>query len=133
MGHRMTTVLLDTHILLWWLQGGSRLSAKAKAILQDPGVRVLVSAASAWEIAIKRKAGKLDDATALVGRFESALEEESFAELAISVRHAVEAGLLKGTHRDPFDRMLIAQARLEGVAVVSTDKCFDAYGVPRLW
>jgi PIN domain nuclease of toxin-antitoxin system len=132
-GHRMTTVLLDTHILLWWLQGGSQLSAKAKAILQDPGVRVLVSAASAWEIAIKHRAGKLDAATALVARFESAIEAESFAELAISVRHTVEAGLLKGSHRDPFDRLLIAQARLEGVAVVSTDKCFDAYGVPRLW
>jgi PIN domain nuclease of toxin-antitoxin system len=129
----MTTVLLDTHIVLWWLQGGSRLSARAKAALQDPGVRVLVSAASAWEIAIKYKAGKLDAATALVARFESLIEAENFVELAISVRHAIEAGLLKGSHRDPFDRVLIAQARVEGVAVVSTDKCFDDYGVARLW
>jgi PIN domain nuclease of toxin-antitoxin system len=129
----MTTVLLDTHIVLWWLQGGSRLSARAKAALQDPGVRVLVSAASAWEIAIKYKAGKLDAATALVARFESLIEAENFVELAISGRHAIEAGLLKGAHRDPFDRVLIAQARVEGVAVVSTDKCFDDYGVARLW
>ena len=129
----MTTVLLDTHIVLWWLQGGSRLSARAKAALQDPGVRVLVSAASAWEIAIKYKAGKLDAAPALVARFESLIEAENFVELAISVRHAIEAGLLKGSHRDPFDRVLIAQARVEGVAVVSTDKCFDDYGVARLW
>jgi PIN domain nuclease of toxin-antitoxin system len=129
----MTTVLLDTHIVLWWLQGGSRLSARAKAALQDPGVRVLVSAASAWEIAIKYKAGKVDAATALVARFESLIEAENFVELAISVRHAIEAGLLKGSHRDPFDRVLIAQARVEGVAVVSTDKCFDDYGVARLW
>jgi PIN domain nuclease of toxin-antitoxin system len=129
----MTTVLLDTHIVLWWLQGGSRLSARAKAALQDPGVRVLVSAASAWEIAIKYKTGKLDAATALVARFESLIEAENFVELAISVRHAIEAGLLKGSHRDPFDRVLIAQARVEGVAVVSTDKCFDDYGVARLW
>jgi PIN domain nuclease of toxin-antitoxin system len=129
----MTTVLLDTHIVLWWLQGGSRLSARAKAALQDPGVRVLVSAASAWEIAIKYKAGKLDAATALVARFESLIEAENFVELAISVRHAIEAGLLKGSHRDPFDRVLIAQARVEGVAVVSTDECFDDYGVARLW
>jgi PIN domain nuclease of toxin-antitoxin system len=129
----MTTVLLDTHIVLWWLQGGSRLSARAKAALQDPGVRVLVSAASGWEIAIKYKAGKLDAAPALVARFESLIEAENFVELAISVRHAIEAGLLKGSHRDPFDRVLIAQARVEGVAVVSTDKCFDDYGVARLW
>jgi PIN domain nuclease of toxin-antitoxin system len=133
MGPRMTTVLLDTHIFLWWTQGASQLSAKAKAVLQDPGVRVLVSAASAWEIAIKYKAGKLDAAAALIARFGSVIEAENFVELPISVRHATEAGLLKGPHRDPFDRVLIAQARVERVAVVSTDRCFDDYGVARLW
>jgi PIN domain nuclease of toxin-antitoxin system len=129
----MSAVLLDTHVVLWWLQGGSKLSPTARTIMQNPGHQLLVSAASAWEIAIKYKAGKLDAAAALVARFESAIEAENFVELPISVRHAIGAGLLKGSHKDPFDRVLIAQARAEGVAVVSTDKCFDAYGVSRLW
>ena len=128
----MSAVLLDTHVLLWWLEGGSRLSRTARTIMQGPG-QVLVSAASAWEISIKYRAGKLDAARALVARFQSVIEAENFVELPISVRHAIEAGLLKGPHKDPFDRVLIAQARAEGVAVVSTDKCFDDYGVSRLW
>ena len=128
----MSAVLLDTHVLLWWLQGGSKLSPTARTVMQSPG-QVLVSAASAWEIAIKYKAGKLDAPSALVARFQSVIEAEKFVELPISVRHALEAGLLKGSHKDPFDRVLIAQARAERVAVVSTDKCFDDYGVSRLW
>jgi PIN domain nuclease of toxin-antitoxin system len=128
----MSAVLLDTHVLLWWLQGASKLSHAARTVIQSPG-QVLVSAASAWEIAIKYKAGKLDAASALVAHFQSVIEAENFVELPISVRHALEAGLLKGSHKDPFDRVLIAQARAERVAVVSTDKCFDDYGVSRLW
>ncbi len=128
----MNAVLLDTHVLLWWLQGGSKLSPTARTIMQSRG-QVLVSAASAWEISIKYRAGKLDAASALMARFQSVIEAENFVELPISVRHAIDAGLLKGPHKDPFDRVLIAQARSEGVAVVSTDKCFDDYGVSRLW
>jgi PIN domain nuclease of toxin-antitoxin system len=100
--------------------------------MQSPG-QVLVYAASAWEIAIKYRAGKLDAARALVSRFQSVIEAENFVELPISVRYALEAGLLKGSHKDPFDRVLIAQARAECVAVVSTDKWFDDYGIARLW
>ncbi len=128
----MNAVLLDTHVLLWWLQGGSKLSPTARTIMQSRG-QVLVSAASAWEISIKYRAGKLDAASALMARFQSVIEAENFVELPISVRHAIDAGLLKGPHKDPFDRVLIAQARAEGVAVISTDKCFDDYGVSRLW
>ena len=128
----MNAVLLDTHVLLWWLQGSSKLSPTARTIMQSRG-QVLVSAASAWEISIKYRAGKLDAASALMARFQSVIEAENFVELLISVRHAIDAGLLKGPHKDPFDRVLIAQARAEGVAVVSTDKCFDDYGVSRLW
>ena|SRR6266404_1981721 len=128
----MNAVLLDTHVLLWWLQGGSKLSPTARTIMQSRG-QVLVSAASAWEISIKYRAGKLDAASALMARFQSVIEAENFVQLPISVRHAIDAGLLKGPHKDPFDRVLIAQARAEGVAVISTDKCFDDYGVSRLW
>ena len=133
MGHRMTTVLLDTHIVLWWFQGAGKLSARAKGLLRDPEVTVMVSAVSAWEIAIKYKAGKLDAARAVVSRFQAALEEEHFVELPITVAHAVHAGLLEGFHKDPFDRMLIAQARIESLPVVSTDKCFDDFKVERVW
>lgn len=129
----MTTVLLDTHVVLWWLEGGGKISRAARTILQDPATRVLVSAASAWEIAIKYKAGKLEAASTLISRFETAIEEEHFIALPISVRHAIQAGMLQGTHKDPFDRMLIAQARAEDVPVVSTDKCFDKYAVRRIW
>lgn len=93
----------------------------------------MVSAASAWEIAVKYKAGKLDAAPALISRFQAAFEEEPFVELPITVAHAIHAGLLEGSHRDPFDRMLIAQARIESVPVVSTDRCFDDFKVARLW
>jgi PIN domain nuclease of toxin-antitoxin system len=129
----VSRVLVDTHVLLWWLEGGKKLSKDSRAILQNAENSILVSAASAWEIAIKYKSGKLESASPLISHFHSALEAESFVELPISVRHAIEAGLLKGLHKDPFDRVLIAQARIEDIAVVSTDKCFDDYGVSRLW
>jgi PIN domain nuclease of toxin-antitoxin system len=129
----MTTVLLDTHIVLWWFQGAGKLSAKAKGLLRDSDVTVLVSAVSAWEIAIKYKAGKLDASSGLISRFQSALEEEHFVELPITAAHAIRAGLLEGSHKDPFDRMLIAQARMESVPVVSTDPCFDGFKVTRIW
>jgi PIN domain nuclease of toxin-antitoxin system len=129
----MTTVLLDTHIVLWWFQGAGKLSAKAKGLLRDSDVTVLVSAVSVWEIAIKYKAGKLDASSGLISRFQSSLEEEHFVELPITAAHAIRAGLLEGSHKDPFDRMLIAQARMESVPVVSTDPCFDAFKVTRIW
>lgn len=128
----MSAVLLDTHVLLWWLQGGSKLSPAARTIMQKPGP-VLVSAASAWEIAIKYKAGRLDVARTLISRFQSAIEEEHFVELPISIRHAIQAGLLAGSQRDPFDRMLIAQAQVEAIPVISTDRCFDEFKVSRVW
>ena len=129
----MTTVLLDTHIVLWWFQGAAKLSAKAKRLLRDSDVTVLVSAVSAWEIAIKYKAGKLDASSGLISRFQSSLEEEHFVELPITAAHAIRAGLLEGSHKDLFDRMIIAQARMESVPVVSTDPCFDAFKVTRIW
>jgi PIN domain nuclease of toxin-antitoxin system len=129
----VTAVLLDTHVVLWWLQGSSKIPPGVRAIIQDPASQVLVSAASAWEIAIKYKAGKLEAASTLVSRFEAVIEEEKFVELPISTRHAIHAGMLQGTHKDPFDRMLISQARTEKLPVVSTDRCFDKYGVRRIW
>ena len=128
----MNAVLLDTHVLLWWLQGGSNLSSQARTIVLDPAVTALVSAVSAWEIAIKFKAGKLD-AGGLVARFHSVLEENRFVELPVSVTPAIRAGLLEGFHKDPFDRMLIAQAQVENVPIISNDKVFDRFTVRRVW
>ena len=131
MGYRVK-VLLDTHVLLWWLEGGVKLSRRAHNAIQNPETSVLVSAASAWEIAIKSKAGKLE-AGPLVADFHKELEQEGFAELPISADHAVRAGFLKGPHKDPFDRMLIAQAQAENLVVISKDKLFDDYAVRRIW
>lgn len=125
-------VLLDTHVLLWWLAGGTKLSRRARTVIQDDESTVLVSAASAWEIAIKSEAGKLE-AGPLVIDFHNELDQEGFVELPIFARHAVRAGLLKGPHRDPFDRMLIAQAQLENLQLISKDSLFDDYAVRRIW
>jgi PIN domain nuclease of toxin-antitoxin system len=131
MGPRVRA-LLDTHALLWWLESPGRLSRAARRAIEDQATTVMVSAATAWEIAIKSRAGKLE-AGPLVADFTGELEEEGFAELAISAGHATRAGLLGGPLRDPFDRMLIAQAQAENLSIISKDKWFDGYAVQRIW
>jgi PIN domain nuclease of toxin-antitoxin system len=126
-------LLLDTHALLWWLSDDPALPASARKLIARAGNTVLVSAASAWEIAIKLRLGKLPDASELVGDFDGYLARERFEPLLISPAHAVRAGLLPGLHKDPFDRMLIAQSQAENVPVLSNDAAFDRYGVRRLW
>ena len=128
----MNGVLLDTHVLLWWLQGGGNLSAKARDLIVDPAVQALCSAASAWEIAIKSRAGKLDDG-GLLSRFHSTMDSHHFVELQISSAHAIRAGLLKGSHKDPFDRMLAAQAQIENLPILSNDKALDGCAIRRIW
>jgi len=124
--------LLDTDTLLWWLESPGKLSHAARQAIENQATTVLVSAASAWEIAIKSRAGKLE-AGPLVTDFSGELEEEGFAELGISAAHAIRAGLLRGPLRDPFDRMLIAQAQSENLSIVSKDKWSDDYAVRRIW
>ena len=125
-------LLLDTHTLLWWLAGDAHLSAKARKAIAAERNDVLVSAASGWEISTKHRLGKLD-ASALVGQIGAILSAQSFGTLDITVDHAERAGALPGGHKDPFDRMLIAQAQAENLTLVSNDAAFDAYGVSRLW
>ena len=127
----MKQVLLDTHALVWWLEEQEKLSSKARAIISDPETVVLVSAASAWELAIKSRIGKFKSAE-LVRNLGRAIQSEDFVELPISIAEALRAGGLKGPHSDPFDRMLVAQAQSNNIPVVSVDKCFDDYDVPRL-
>ena len=128
----MKQVLLDTHALVWWLEEQEKLSSKARAIISDPETVVLVSAASAWELAITARIGKCKSAE-LVRNLGRAIQSEDFVELPISIAEALRAGGLKGPHSDPFDRMLVAQAQSNNIPVVSVDKCFDDYDVPRLW
>jgi len=121
-------LLLDTHVLLWWLADDPGLSGNARALIASAESEVLVSAASAWEISIKRALGKLDAPDDL----EAQLTQHHFSPLAISVGHALAAGALPRHHEDPFDRMLVAQARLEGLTIATRDPSFEPYGVATL-
>ena len=125
--------LLDTHALLWWLSDEPALTKAARAIIADTNNLILVSAASAWEIATKVRLGKLPTATDLAADFAGQVEREGFQMLAISWDHAIRAGLLPGPHRDPFDRMLIAQAQADNIPILSNEALFDTYGVRRVW
>jgi PIN domain nuclease of toxin-antitoxin system len=120
-------LLLDTHILLWWLSGSRRLTAAARKTIAD-STRVYVSAATAWEIAIKMALKKLE----FRGNIEEQLALNNLLPLAVTVPHAVAAGALAAIHSDPFDRMLIAQARIESLTLITHDARLRDYGVPVL-
>jgi PIN domain nuclease of toxin-antitoxin system len=126
-------ILLDTHALLWWLADDPALSKRARSAIANTANSVLVSAASAWEIATKVRLGKLPTALDLAADLAVHLEGEGFRTLAISADHAIRAGLLPGPHRDPFDRMLIAQAQAENLTLISNEGVFNSYGVRRVW
>lgn len=128
----MRRILLDTHALIWWLEGGFKLSPAARRVIASPETTVLVSAASAWEIAIKQHAGKFR-VPALLKDFQGRVESEGFVELPISIEHAVRAGALPGSHKDPFDRVLIAQSQVEDAAIVTRDGWFRKYAVQCVW
>ena len=126
-------VLLDTHTLLWWLDGDRHLSRRARNVIADDDNTVLVSAASAWEISTKVRLGKLPGAIEVAAELPAILRQQNFEPLPIAIVHALRAGNLPGPHRDPFDRILIAQAQDEDLALVSNERVFDAYGVRRVW
>jgi len=125
-------VLLDTHALVWWMSDAPKLSKRASSILANTSNTILVSAATAWELAIKANLGKLD-ALPLVLELARHTEEEGFTELAISMEQAVRAGLLRLHHSDPFDRLLVAQAQALNVPILSADEVLDRYDVKRIW
>lgn len=121
----MQRLLLDTHVFLWWLADAPELGANTRDLIADERNEVFVSAATAWEMAIKKALGKLeapDDVDRLV-------EDEGFSKLSISLYHAQLAGSLPLHHRDPFDRMLVAQAQAEGLIFLSADEQLRPYGV----
>ncbi len=117
--------LLDSHVLLWWLEDSPRIGASLRSTLADPQVRVLVSAATVWEIGIKQALGKLRTPESVV----DLMQEEGFEALVITARHAEAASRLPPLHRDPFDRMLVAQAGLDKLTLVTHDEAIKVYDV----
>ena len=126
-------LLLDTHALLWALSDSPRLSARARSAIGDSANERIISAASAFEITTKHRLGKLPEAAVLLPDFEAALAPFAFTLLSITTAHAARAGALPFAHGDPFDRLLIAQAQHEVIALVSNEKLFDGFGVERVW
>lgn len=119
--------------MLWWLADDPALPAAARKVIRARSNTILVSAASAWEIATKFRIGKLPQVADLASHFDTYLAQESFEPLPITSSHAARAGLLPGPHRDPFDRMLMAQSQAENLPVISGDPIFDVYKLRRLW
>ena len=126
-------LLLDTHALLWWLTDDLNLPLSPREAIADPDNDILVSSASAWEITTKFRLGKLPEIGDISGRLPYYVRKSGFQSLSISMEHAADAGQLPGPHRDPFDRMLIAQAKIEKLRVVTVDPVFKDYGIQILW
>ena len=126
-------LLLDTHALIWWLAGDGSLSERAREAIEEEANSVAVSAASAMEVATKFRIGKLPGAALLAQDFETIVAAQGFIELPITVRHARLAGEMNIAHKDPFDRLLIAQSQADGMVLVSNEALFDTLAVQRLW
>ncbi len=124
----MKRILLDTHALIWWLNGDEQLGLRSRAYIEDASNHIYVSAATSWEMSIKRQLGKLESPNDL----DAILEAEGFTPLPVSIFHGEQAGRLPVHHRDPFDRMLIAQAQAEGLQILTKDQHFPAYGISLL-
>ena len=125
--------LLDTHALIWWIEGDDRITARLRQLLGSPQEDVSASAATAWEIATKVRIGKLQLAEEFLQNFLDAVEALGFRPLPISLRHGYEAAGCPGPTEIPFDRMLAAQALAEDLVLISADPAFNALGVSTFW
>ena len=121
----MRRLLLDTHVFIWWISGNESLGQVARGLIANVDNQIYVSAVTVWEMSIKQQLGKLN----APGDLESVIERCGFSPLPIGLFHAQQAGSLPTYHRDPFDRMLVAQAQAEGLAIVTQDAAFPDYGV----
>jgi PIN domain nuclease of toxin-antitoxin system len=126
-------LLLDTHTLLWWWTDDPQLPATARSLIADEGNDVLVSAASAWEIATKHRLGKLLEAGDAIPRFNELVAADGFLHLPVNYLNSLKAGAYAVDHRDPFDRVLAAQSELESASLVTRDPAFAAYGTRVVW
>lgn len=125
--------LVDTHTFLWWASGGGQLSDRARAIVEDPANDVLMSVASAWEIAIKVAAGRLELQAPPERYIPDRMQRHGLVPLRVELSHALRAGRLPPIHGDPFDRLLVAQAQVEGVPIVTADPAIGRYDVDVIW
>lgn len=126
-------LLLDTHALLWSVLDDPHLSGTARAALSDPDAEILISPVSIFEITLKHRLGKLQQAAPFARHHKRMLVDLDWLPLPVGMDHAALAGSLDISHKDPFDRLLIAQARIEGVPIVSNETLFDRCGVERIW
>lgn len=125
--------LLDTHALFWWVYFPERLPPKVRDMISDPDTEVFVSAVSAYEMSLKHHRGRWPEVAKLVSGFEEVIAAEGFELLPLTGRHAIRAGAYGREHRDPFDRMLAAQAVEEGLAVVTGDSALEQMGAEMVW
>jgi PIN domain nuclease of toxin-antitoxin system len=125
--------ILDTHALIWFLEGDQRLSGLARETIARGDNEVLVSMASLWEMSIKHSLGKLELRKPFAELIPEQLETNALGVLGVELSHVMELSILPHHHRDPFDRMIIAQARVETLPVIGDDGAFDSYGVQRIW
>ena len=126
-------VLLDTRALLWWVLGNPRLSAVAATVLGDASTTIFESAVSGHEIATKYRLGKLPVPARLAENLDQVLNDNGWQPMPLTMAHAQLAGRLPGAHKDPFDRMLTAQALIEGVPIITNDAAFAGFGVKVIW
>jgi PIN domain nuclease of toxin-antitoxin system len=126
-------LLLDTHALLWWWTDSPKLSAKVRKLIANEDNSIFVSAASAWELATKVRLGKLPEAREAVQRFNELVLADGFVHLAVDHIHALQAGSYEQAHRDPFDRILLAQASVAGLTLLSCDAELKSFGVKLVW
>lgn len=126
-------LLLDTHALIWWWTGDRQLPARTRKLIADEHNEILVSAASAWEIATKQRLGRLGLPTLTLPRYQALVAADGFLPLPITTEHALVAGNYPQPHSDPFDRMLAAQSELERLALVSKDRALRQFSVEILW
>jgi PIN domain nuclease of toxin-antitoxin system len=126
-------ILFDSHALVWFLAGDARFSRRARSAAKEEDAAVCVSAVTAWEVTNKVRIGKWPEAAALAESFLETIARHGFEPLPITLEHARLAGSLRGPHRDPFDRMLAAQAQVEGIPLVTADPVFHGLGVRVLW
>jgi len=130
---RLDRLLLDTHTLLWWLAEPARLSSTALTAIADPGASIHVSAASGWEIATKVRLGKLPTASELLDDLPEVVAAQGFESLPVTLSHGLHAGRYDLPHRDPFDRLLAAQAELEGLTLISLDPALRPFPCRLRW
>ena len=125
--------LLDSHVLLWWWFDPDRLSAPVQALIADPQTPVLVSAATVWELSLKHHQGKLPELAQAIGDLPGLLQADGFEPLPIALAHGLRAGAYSQPHRDPFDRMLAAQAELERLVLLTADHQLSTFPCRTLW